>query len=76
MNQFYSARHYRTVSPAADSQADIAARKDRARVWARVQEEVSVRFPEITAANAAEAAAFLRLRSAEIFRELESPYET
>jgi hypothetical protein len=62
MTTHFSARHYRLVSPAADTAEQIADRKRRARAATLAVAEREAAYPVLTAANAADAIAFQERR--------------
>ena len=66
---YYSRRHYRDVSPPADTPAEIAwrLRDNAAREQARAEQ--ATRYPVLDAANAQEAVAFFEARRLEILTE-------
>lgn len=51
---YYSRRHYRAVSPKADTPEDIAARRRHLAVLAQVHKERTERYPRITPKNVGE----------------------
>lgn len=55
---YYSRRHYRAVSPAADTQAQIMERALAKRACELGLQDRELRYPELTAANADEAIAY------------------
>ncbi len=64
----FSRRHYRLVSPAADTPAAIAERFRARAIAEQVQQELTARWPTITAENADEVLAFQRNRYEELIR--------
>lgn len=64
---FYSSRHYRSVSPAADTPADVADRLRRNEAAARARTERETRYPILNAENAQEAMDFQERRYQELY---------
>lgn len=68
----YSRRHYRLVSPPADTAEDIVARQRHREALAAAQADVEARFPEgATPENAADYAAY---QAARIHAHVVVPY--
>ena len=68
---FYSKRHYRAVSPPADTAADIAARKAHYAALEAAGADVKARYPGgITLDNAAEVLAYQAERIAARIKEI------
>ena len=62
----YSRRHYRAVSPPADTAADVAARIRRNAILDQVRREREAAWPVIDATNVDAALAFQERRYAEL----------
>lgn len=68
---FYSNRHYRAVSPPADTAADIAERVRRLRVLEQVRQEREARYPVVTGDNFKSLSDWQERRIAELLAEPE-----
>ncbi len=65
---FYSRRHYRSVSPASDTKAQITERVREASAWSRAEADRLNAYPVITPANFDDAIAY-RLARVEFYRK-------